>query len=375
MSTKFCPVCKSAGKPESVYTSHFVKDKPGPGGVVVCPHLLKQKCGYCKCTGHTPKFCPKLVGKSRTETKPAKTKFCPVCKSAGKPESVYTSHFVKDKPGPDGVVVCPHLLQQKCGYCKCTGHTPKFCPKLAERNAQGGGAKGRRSSHTPYRSSHRSDTFPMSANQRRSVAAAQAATQISDTTFGGGPYTANEMRAAAEMDKMEKTYRHNEGPTWSQVAGRSCAEEPKPLTWGQLSESALSKVNRICSSCGCTEQDIWNCYNVENNAMLERGSLGYTLPDWIRSQVVEDWAPSGMKPKITLEHAKLHGSYANSEEQLHLRLFAQTAYTDEELESADKALEEEIEFDNHLDLMCIPVLKRSSLTPICDSSSWASDDE
>jgi hypothetical protein len=370
MSTKFCPVCKSAGKPESVYTSHFVKDKPGPDGVVVCPHLLKQKCGYCKCTGHTPKFCPKLLEKSRTETKSTKTKFCPVCKSVGKSESVYTSHFVKDKPGPDGVVVCPHLLQQKCGYCKCTGHTPKFCPKLAERNAQGGGAKARRSSHTPYRSSHRSDTFPMSANQRRSVAAARAATQRTRSTFGGGAYTANELRAAAAMDE------DGEGPKWSQVASRSYTEEIIPLSWRRnLDEILLSKIDRICSSCGCTEQDIWNCFNAERRALLERGSLGSCFPDWIRWKVVNDWAPSGMKPKITLEHAKLHGSYANSEEQVHLRLFAQTAYTDEELESADKALEEEIEFDNHLDLMCVPVLKRSSLTPICDSSSWASDDE
>ncbi len=368
MSTKFCPVCKSAGKPESVYTSHFVKDKPGPEGVVVCPHLLQQKCGYCKCTGHTPKFCPKLAGKSRTETKPAKTKFCPVCKSAGKPESVYTSHFVKDKPGPEGVVVCPHLLQQKCGYCKCTGHTPKFCPKLAERDAQGGGAKGRRSSHTPYRSSHRSDTFPMSANQRRSVSAAQAAMeakQIARSTFGGGTYTANERRRWQAMDEAGGP------PTWSQVADRSYTEEIIPMTWRRnLDKMLLSKVDRICSSCGCTEQDLWNCFNAERRELLERGSvLGSCFPDWIHWQVVKDWAPGPLM--ITLEHAKLHGSYANSEEQVHLRLFAQTAYTDEELESADKDLEEEIEFDNHLDLMCSSSSSILSDTP----SSWASDDE
>lgn len=91
-----------------------------------------------------------------------RTPFCPVCKKAGKPESEYTSHFVKDKPGNDGVVVCPHLLGQKCGYCKKLGHTPKFCPKLKERD---GRKKTQRVSN--YRSPQA--TYEMSANQRRQV--------------------------------------------------------------------------------------------------------------------------------------------------------------------------------------------------------------
>ena len=60
---------------------------------------------------------------------------CTFCKAAGKPESEYTSHFVKDQPGPNGVVICPLLLSQKCRYCKVFGHTPKQCPKLLKRKA------------------------------------------------------------------------------------------------------------------------------------------------------------------------------------------------------------------------------------------------
>jgi hypothetical protein len=56
--------------------------------------------------------------------------FCKVCKDAGKTESEYTSHWVNDMPGPNGKVVCPTLLSQKCKYCKEKGHTPKYCPKL-----------------------------------------------------------------------------------------------------------------------------------------------------------------------------------------------------------------------------------------------------
>ena len=58
----FCRVCKDAGKPSSLYTSHFVKD--APGGTVVCPTLLAQKCNYCHAKGHTPKYCPILLRKA-----------------------------------------------------------------------------------------------------------------------------------------------------------------------------------------------------------------------------------------------------------------------------------------------------------------------
>lgn len=56
--------------------------------------------------------------------------FCKVCYDSKKNESVYTSHFVKDQPGKNGVVVCPILLSQECRYCHAQGHTPSCCPKL-----------------------------------------------------------------------------------------------------------------------------------------------------------------------------------------------------------------------------------------------------
>jgi hypothetical protein len=59
----FCKVCKDAGKTEAVYTSHWVRNAPGPDGKVVCPTLLRTVCKYCKAKGHVIKFCPKLKGK------------------------------------------------------------------------------------------------------------------------------------------------------------------------------------------------------------------------------------------------------------------------------------------------------------------------
>lgn len=53
--------------------------------------------------------------------------FCKVCFDAKKSESIYTSHYVKSSPGPDGKLVCPTLLNQSCLKCGQTGHTSSYC--------------------------------------------------------------------------------------------------------------------------------------------------------------------------------------------------------------------------------------------------------
>ena len=62
--------------------------------------------------------------------------YCKVCHDAGKCIEDYTSHWVKTKPGPDGVVVCPTLLAQECRYCHESGHTPSCCKKLERDNRE-----------------------------------------------------------------------------------------------------------------------------------------------------------------------------------------------------------------------------------------------
>jgi hypothetical protein len=61
------------------------------------------------------------------------TPFCKVCRDAGRPEKEYTSHYVKDQPGPNGKVVCPTLLNQACRICHKTGHTSSYCPQYRRR--------------------------------------------------------------------------------------------------------------------------------------------------------------------------------------------------------------------------------------------------
>jgi hypothetical protein len=62
--------------------------------------------------------------------------FCKVCFDAKKPESVYTSHFVKSAPGPDGQIICPTLLNQACRNCGQLGHTSSYCVKTKQSHPQ-----------------------------------------------------------------------------------------------------------------------------------------------------------------------------------------------------------------------------------------------
>lgn len=61
-------MCHDAGKPESEYKSHWVKDLKG---TTICPTLLSLECRYCFKPGHTVKFCDVLLAKNKEVTKTA----------------------------------------------------------------------------------------------------------------------------------------------------------------------------------------------------------------------------------------------------------------------------------------------------------------
>ena len=63
--------------------------------------------------------------------------FCKVCYDTGKPEGIYTSHYVKDIPGVSGKVICPTLLATECRYCRKKGHTISKCPLLQKHGENG----------------------------------------------------------------------------------------------------------------------------------------------------------------------------------------------------------------------------------------------
>lgn len=56
-SKKFCKYCWDRGHSTEICFSHYVKDKKGRDGVIVCPFLLKEQCMRCGERGHTPRYC------------------------------------------------------------------------------------------------------------------------------------------------------------------------------------------------------------------------------------------------------------------------------------------------------------------------------
>lgn len=71
-------------------------------------------------------------------TMATKKPYCKVCFDAGKPESEYTSHWVRSLPDRLGktTVTCPILLDTECKYCRKLGHTTKYCPAIKRMNKE-----------------------------------------------------------------------------------------------------------------------------------------------------------------------------------------------------------------------------------------------
>jgi hypothetical protein len=67
-------------------------------------------------------------GNKSRNTSSSVSPYCKVCYDAGLPAEKYNSHYVKDQPGPNGKVVCPTLISQKCLICGVPGHTSRYCP-------------------------------------------------------------------------------------------------------------------------------------------------------------------------------------------------------------------------------------------------------
>ena len=67
-----------------------------------------------------------------------KKSYCKVCHDAGKPETDYTSHYVRSLPDKQGntTILCPTLLNTECRFCYGLGHTAKFCPALKKAEKQ-----------------------------------------------------------------------------------------------------------------------------------------------------------------------------------------------------------------------------------------------
>ena len=209
---------------------------------------------------------------------PADMPFCKVCYDAGLPVADYTDHFVKDQPGPNGKVVCPTLLAQKCLTCGLPGHTSSYCPGTIRREqervvgcereerekskkASGGwetvGAKGTASYSSSVSSKPRiEDMVPKKStnlkpdHQRGAVAVAAPATSTKYGSFGA--LAVDDSSDSEEEHEIAQLPVGVPKPVRKEAAFVTgpppAVAPPKPLTWAQRAAAAAQKPSPPSSS-------------------------------------------------------------------------------------------------------------------------------
>ena len=190
---------------------------------------------------------------------PTDTPFCKVCWDAGLPVADFNSHFVKDQPGPDGKVVCPTLLAQKCLDCGVAGHTSGYCSKRRYLEAER--VKREREEREKVKKANGNWETVGAANSKlkphiedmkqKSAAAAAAAAAPPRKTYGGsfGVLCPNDSSDESEYEREQEEIRNTPAGVPKPVEkerpilkGPSPAvEPPKPLSWAQRAAAAASK--------------------------------------------------------------------------------------------------------------------------------------
>lgn len=199
---------------------------------------------------------------------PADMPFCKVCYDVGLPVADYTDHYVKDQPGPNGKVVCPTLLAQKCLNCGVPGHTSNYCPEKlrgererserdrqererAKKSVDAGkswetvGQKGTSSSSSSASIKSRPRIEDMGANTKlqQKSATAIAAPAPPRKTYGGsfGLLSVDDSSSSDDEPKQAGVQK----PVIAQrpvLTGPPPAVEPdKPVTWAQRAAAAAQK--------------------------------------------------------------------------------------------------------------------------------------
>jgi len=75
-----------------------------------------------------------MYAKNQTQAKPKSG--CSYCRSLGKPESEWTSHFIHKTPSQNSRLTCPELLKRVCLNCTSQNHTYDKCKRRSESDYQ-----------------------------------------------------------------------------------------------------------------------------------------------------------------------------------------------------------------------------------------------
>ena len=159
--------------------------------------------------------------------------FCKVCQDAGKPEQLYTNHYVRDNK--DGRVLCPTLLSQECRRCFQKGHTIKYCKESESRPTP--------SRPTESRPSRPTESRPSTTQaQRPAVAAAKISTPQqrfqqarNSTTFAFLVMSDDE----DDSDKKEKKPEKDQFPQLCAAPIKAEAKKPGQFSYSDVAAKTV----------------------------------------------------------------------------------------------------------------------------------------
>ena len=181
---------------------------------------------------------------------PADMPFCKVCYDAGLPVAEYTNHFVKDQPGPDGKVVCPTLLAQKCLKCGLAGHTSSYCAgsrsvvvdpdrtaRLREEREQVKKANG---GWETVGSDTKSKPKPRIEDLKPKTVAVPASA-VASSKYGSFGVLAVDESSSSSEDERQEIQKPKIQSTQAPAPAPPACDPTKPLSWAQRAAAAASK--------------------------------------------------------------------------------------------------------------------------------------
>lgn len=104
VSAKYCKVCHDAGKPETVFRSHCIRESSDVNSKLVCPTLLALECRYCHKAGHTIKYCPIIKDKVVVTAAATTTTAKPMSKSPNVTNKFAALNFDDESNDDDEII-------------------------------------------------------------------------------------------------------------------------------------------------------------------------------------------------------------------------------------------------------------------------------
>jgi hypothetical protein len=188
-----------------------------------------------------------------------KKPFCKVCFDAKKPESEYTSHYVRSRPDLNGntIVTCPILSATECRYCFKFGHTIKFCNVLEEKKKRDN--KEKSVAIRNQKAAERNAVVPVALKRDNAIYAGKYAS-LYEEEEEVNPIVVVADENFPTLNKKQVSFESTPNNNWASVAAKPAAPLVKPAakpatvqkaqarSWADESDSDDERVLNILPS-------------------------------------------------------------------------------------------------------------------------------